>query len=70
MSSDSKEYKQTEAQVNILHEDSEAYENLEITRRKQAILSTDSEKFKLFTKLMRISLMLRNAKVTHKKMIE
>ena len=67
---ESKQYKQAEDKANVLHEDAEAYESLDIARRKQAILSSDTEKFKLFTKLMRISRMLKNAKVTHKKMIE
>lgn len=67
---DSKQYKQNENKASVLHEDAEAYESLDIARRKQAILSSDTEKFKLFTKLMRISRMLKNAKVTHKKMIE
>jgi len=67
---DSKQYKKTDESDHVLHEDAAAYQTLDIARRKQAILSTDSEKFMLFTKLMRISRMLKSAKVTHKKMIQ
>ena len=48
-----------------MNDEAEAYENLDTQRRKEAILSSDTEKFKLFTKLMRISIMLKNAKITH-----
>jgi hypothetical protein len=65
-----KEYPQNEAVPNVLNDEAAAYENLEIRRRKESILSSDTEKFKMFTKLMRIGIMLKNAKVTHKKMIE
>ena len=67
---DKNEYPQNEATLNVLNDEAAAYENLEIRRRKESILSSDTEKFKIFTKLMRIGIMMKNAKVTHKKMIE
>ena len=65
-----KEYSENEAPLNIFNEEAAAYENLETRRRKESILSSDTEKFKMFTKLMRIGIMMKNAKVTHQKMIE
>ena len=63
-------YPQNEVIPNVLNEEAAAYENLEIRRRKESILSSYTEKFKMFTKLMRIGIMMKNAKITHKKMIE
>ena len=60
-----KEFTEDDYKLNIMNDDGEAYENLDTQRRKEAILSSDTEKFKLFTKLMRISMMLKNAKITH-----
>ena len=60
-----KEFTEDDHKLNSLNDDGEAYENLDTQRRKEAILSSDTEKFKLFTKLMRISMMLKNAKITH-----
>lgn len=65
-----KEYSENEVPLNIFNEEAAAYENLEIKRRKESILTSDTEKFKMFTKLMRIGIMLKNAKVTHQKMVE
>ncbi len=65
-----KGYSLNEAVPNVLNDEAAAYENLETRRRKESILSSDTEKFKMFTKLMRIGIMMKNAKVTHKKMIE
>ncbi len=61
-----KKYTDNEKELNIVNDYQEAYESLDRKRRTEAILSSDTEKFKLFTKLMRISRMLKNAKVTHK----
>ncbi len=36
-------------------------------RRKEAILKSDTEKFLLFTRMMRINNTLKKAKITHKK---
>ena len=60
-----KEFTEDDHKMNVMNDDAEAYENLDTQRRKEAILSSDTEKFKLFTKLMRISIMLKNAKITH-----
>ena len=60
-----KEFTEDDHKMNVMNDDAEAYENLDTQRRKAAILSSDTEKFKLFTKLMRISIMLKNAKITH-----
>lgn len=59
----SKEYKQPASDVNIVNDDGgDAYERLETKRRKESILLSDTEKFRLFTKMMRIGMMLKNAK--------
>ena len=58
-----KEYKQPEENLNIMYDDGgDAYERLETKRRKESILLSDTEKFRLFTKMMRIGMMLNNAK--------
>jgi len=67
---DKKKNAQSEAVPNVLNEEAAAYENLEIRRRRESILSSDMEKFKMFTKLMRIGIMMKNAKITHQKMAE
>lgn len=43
------------------------YEAEERARRKEAILRTDTEKFLLFTRMMRINNTLKKAKIIHKK---
>jgi hypothetical protein len=65
-----KEYYNTESSLNKMEEENISYESLDIERRKKAILSSDTEKFKIFSKLMRIGIMMKNAKVTHQKMPE
>jgi hypothetical protein len=65
-----KEYYNTESSLNKMEEENISYESLDIERRKKAILSSDTEKFKMFSKLMRIGIMMKNAKVTHQKMPE
>jgi hypothetical protein len=65
-----KEYYNTESSLSKMEEENIAYECLDIARRKKAILSSDTEKFKMFSKLMRIGIMMKNAKVTHQKMPE
>lgn len=50
---------------NLLNDDGEAFNKLETGRRKAAILLSDAEKFRLFTKMMRIGMMLKNAKKYH-----
>jgi hypothetical protein len=48
----------------ISWDEQEAYEK---ERLREAILSSDMEKFRNFTRLMRIGMMLKKAKVTHYK---
>ena len=58
-----KEYKQPEENLNILNDDGkDAYERLDTKRRKESILLSDTKKFRLFTKMMRIGMMLKNSK--------
>lgn len=55
---------------NILREDPIVYESreaLEDARLREAVNRTDTEKFRLFTKMMRINIMLKKAKITHPK---
>jgi len=54
---------------NIVREDPVVYENreaLEDARLREAINRTDTEKFRLFTRMMRINIMLKKAKITHR----
>ena len=63
-----KEYPINNQPINLAEEDLDAlYEAQDIRRLKEAILLSDTEKFRLFTRMMRINTMLKNAKVTHKK---
>lgn len=48
------QYLQKQAALHTLNDEAVAYENLEIRRRKESILLSDTEIFKMFTKLMRI----------------
>lgn len=54
-----------EEKLNEVAEEQVAYDTLEKKRLKESILMSDTDKFLLFTKLMRIGKMLKNAKVTH-----
>lgn len=66
-----KEYPINNQPINLAEEDLDAlYEAQDIRRLKEAILLSDTEKFRLFTRMMRINTMLKNAKVTHKKIEE
>ncbi len=66
-----KEYPINNQPINLAEEDLNAlYEAQDIRRLKEAILLSDTEKFRLFTRMMRINTMLKNAKVTHKKIEE
>lgn len=68
------EYKSSIPNNNLVHEPAywEEYSRLkeieELTRLKEDIGKSYTEKFKMFTTLMRITHMLGNAKITHKKM--
>ncbi len=46
------------------------FEKEDIRRLKEYILLSDTEKFKIFTRLMRIDKMLQQAKITHKKIVK
>jgi len=54
---------------NILHEGPvyESREALEEARLREVIYRTDTEKFRLFTRMIRINIMLKKAKITHPK---
>ena len=56
----------SETPKNILHDEDVMYLSLEKQRIKQSILKTDTDKFFLFTRMLRINSMLKNAKVIHK----
>lgn len=56
--------------LNTLNQEEAHYEVAEKARIRESILMSDTEKFHLFTKLMRIDRMLQNAKVTHQKFKE
>ena len=54
---------------NILNEDAAVYESreaLEDARLREAINRTDTEKFRMFTRMMRITMMMKNARIIHK----
>ena len=66
---DSKKYLSNEEKLNVLQEDAEdgywkAAEEKEI---KESLQLSHTERFRIMMRLMRIDMMLRNAKVTHKK---
>ena len=56
----------SEIQTNTLHDTGSIYLSAEKQRIKEAILRTDTDKFFLFTRMLRINSMLKNAKITHK----
>ena len=62
--------KDTPENKNILQEDEAAYSTAKSredeARLREAIHRSDDEKFFLFTRMLRINMMLKNAKVTHK----
>ena len=54
---------------NILNEDAAVYESreaLEDARLREAINRTDTEKFRMFTRMTRITMMMKNARIIHK----
>ena len=65
-----KDYPIKEEPINIVSDIDALYEKQDKERLKEAILLSDTEKFRLFTRLMRIDKMMQNAKVTHKKIEE
>jgi len=53
----------------VLNEDATVYESreaLEDARLREAINRTDTEKFRMFTRKMRITMMMKNARIIHK----
>jgi len=53
----------------VLNEDATVYESreaLEDARLREAINRTDTEKFRMFTRMMRITMMMKNARIIHK----
>ena len=52
---------------NELHDLNALYLAVEVARRKEAILRSDTEKFFQFTRMMRINNTLKKAKIIHKK---
>ena len=54
-----------EPQNTVLHDIDALYLAEERKRIKEAILQTDTDKFFLFTRMLRINLMLKRAKITH-----
>lgn len=60
-----------DSDMSILNEQFIPYsrqEEYETAKRRQAILMSDEEKFKMFCRMMRIGKMLASAKITHKKL--
>jgi hypothetical protein len=66
-----KEYKPSEENPSILHDDGPgtpwAWEPQEIAQLQEALKMTHTERFRLMTKLMRRGIMLKNAKITYQK---
>lgn len=66
-----KEYKITEPELPILHDDGPdapwPWEPQEVALLKEALQMSHAERFRLMTKLIRRGIMLKNAKITHKK---
>jgi hypothetical protein len=52
--------------VNMVNEPQPDYEKAEMDLLRDALKRTHEERFFVMTKLMRMSIMLKNAKVTHK----
>lgn len=60
-----------DSEMSILNEQFIPYsrqEEYETAKRRQTILMSDEEKFKMFCRMMRIGKMLASAKITHKKL--
>jgi hypothetical protein len=64
-----KEYdiNQTTSQVHETFVPYEKQEEHEALRRRQAILMTDEEKFKLFCRMLKRAMMFKRTVITHKK---
>lgn len=53
-------------QKNFLQEPDSFYEEAEMNQLKQALQRTHEERFLMMTRLMKMNLMLKKAKITHK----
>ena len=65
-----KKYKQVEENANIVNDDGGAYNAWkagEDRDREESLKLNHTERFKIMMRLMRMDMMLKNAKVTHKK---
>ncbi len=60
--------KNNDTEKNILQDLDAHYESVDKMRRLESIKLSDTEKFFRFTRMIRITHMLNNAKITHKKM--
>lgn len=62
------EYKQPELPMNMLSEAEVAalYEKAEMDLLRDALKRTHKERFLMMTRLMKLNIMLKNAKITHK----
>ena len=54
--------------MNRLADDGSLFEITDKRRLRAAILSSDTEKFLSFTRMMRVTMMMKRAKIIHKKM--
>ncbi len=70
--SESKKYQQDDLPPSAMNEDGsiDYWKAAEERDRREAMQLTYTERFRLMMRLMRIDMMLRNAKVTHKKFPE
>ncbi len=69
MEQEGKKYTGNRHLTSIVREDPAVYESreaLEDARLREAINRTDTEKFYMFTRMMRINMMMKNAKITYK----
>lgn len=62
------EYKQPELPMNMLSEAEvdALYEKAEMDLLRDALKRTHKERFLMMTRLMKLNIMLKNAKITHK----
>ena len=66
-----KEYKKTEEACNVVNDDGgvdELYREAAERNIRHSLSLNHTERFKIMMRLMRIGIMLSNAKITHKKM--
>lgn len=61
-----KKYEYTDRENNILNDPGEGYERAETNLLKDGINRTHEERFLMMTRLMKIGVMLKNAKIINK----